>query len=102
MIVQDIVFDADAPSSFTCLGTATSGERTTTLGLVTGISIGHRNKLDLVAQRGILGGEAASPNIAIVWMRAEGDHAHFRILLCECGRQQEQNQYPEHMRRSVV
>src|SRR5437588_2108152 len=69
VVIEHFVFDADASPGFLRLSAATLGK----------FFSAHR--LHLVAEHGILGGDATCAEVAIVGMRTEGDDAH-RLVLC--------------------
>jgi hypothetical protein len=54
-----------------------------------GIAVGHGNEFHRGTQRAELGGGSGSPDIAIVRVRAECDHAQRDILRQKRGRRQQ-------------
>src|SRR5262249_14430789 len=80
MVVQDFVFDADAPPGFLRFRASALGEFLSAHGLMPRIAVGERYELHLIAARGILGGEATGAKVTIIGMCAERDDAYRLIL----------------------
>ena len=79
VVVERFVFrDAEPPRRLLRPPRRRRGERAAAFGLVAGVAVGDGDELDLVAQRGPLGGGAAGLLVAVVGMGAEGDDAEWR------------------------
>jgi hypothetical protein len=81
VVIEYLVFDANASPPFLRLGTASAGELLSMLRLMSSIAIGQRYKFDLVAECDILGSEASRAEVTIVGMCAEGDDTHRFVLV---------------------
>jgi len=74
MVIENFVFDTEAPAGLFRLSTATLCERTAADVLVTGIAVRDGYELDLMPSSGELGGQPSGTEIAIVGVSAEHDH----------------------------
>src|SRR5690349_9045719 len=73
VVIEHLVFDADASSRFLRLSTAPISEFLSVLRLMPSVAVRQRYELHLVAERSILGGETSGSEIAVVRMCAEGN-----------------------------
>ena len=71
MVVEDDVLDADATARLLRFRAAPGGERSATLRLVTRVPVRDRHESDTMAQRRILGSNAARALVTVVRVGAE-------------------------------
>jgi hypothetical protein len=91
MVVEHFVFDSYTPPGFLRFGAAAHGKLASALGLMSGVAIGQRNELYLVAQSREFSSNASRAMVAIVGMRAKSDDTH-GLVLCR-GRQRPERQH---------
>src|SRR5262245_2053045 len=80
VVVEDLVFDSDAPTCFQCFSPTALCEFLPVLRLMPDITVRERYELHLVAQCRILSGNSPGAEIAIIRVGAKGDDANGLIL----------------------
>ena len=79
VIVEDDVLDPDAASRFPRFRAPPGGQRAASLRLVSRVAVGDGDEPHPVAERGVLGGDAARSLITVVRMGAKRDDVQLAI-----------------------